>query len=89
MGYGCSYYAKGCNIDHISSRVLVRRLYSEYLSDVLKLLPASEGKSGGGGHCIRDCTPTRDRGQSEDKRSRRNFEAGQAVKLGVGGGGGG
>ena len=40
---------------------------------------------GGGGHCIGDCTPTRDRGQSEVKRSRRNFEAGQAVKLGIGG----
>ena len=38
-----------------------------------------------GGHCIGDCTPTRDRGQSEVKRSRRNFEAGQAVKLGIGG----
>ena len=38
-----------------------------------------------GWHCIDDCTPTRDRGQSEVKRSRRNFEAGQAVKLGVGG----
>ena len=38
-----------------------------------------------GGHCIIDCTPTRDRGQSEVKRSRRNFEAGQAVKLGIGG----
>ena len=36
-----------------------------------------------GGHCIGDCTPTRDRGQSEVKRSRRNFEAGQAVKLGI------
>ena len=39
----------------------------------------------GGGHCIGDCTPTRDRGQSEVKRSRRNLEAGQAVKLGIGG----
>ena len=38
-----------------------------------------------GGHCIIDRTPTRDRGQSEVKRSRRNFEAGQAVKLGIGG----
>ena len=38
-----------------------------------------------GGHCMGDCTPTRDRGQSEVKRSRRNFEAGQAVKLGIGG----
>ena len=38
-----------------------------------------------GGHCTGDCTPTRDRGQSEVKRSRRNFEAGQAVKLGIGG----
>ena len=38
--------------------------------------------TGGGGHCIGDCTPNRDRGQSEVKRSRRNFEAGQAVKLG-------
>ena len=38
-----------------------------------------------GGHRIGDCTPTRDRGQSEVKRSRRNFEAGQAVKLGIGG----
>ena len=37
------------------------------------------------GHCIGNCTPTRDRGQSEVKRSRRNFEAGQAVKLGIGG----
>ena len=38
-----------------------------------------------GGHCIGDCTPTRDRGQSEVRRSRRNFGAGQAVKLGIGG----
>ena len=38
------------------------------------------GGGGGGGHCIGDCTPTRDRGQSEVKRSRRNFGAGQAVK---------
>ena len=36
-----------------------------------------------GGHCIGDCTPTRDQGQSEVKQSRRNFEAGQAVKLGI------
>ncbi len=43
------------------------------------------GGGGGGGHCVGDCTPTRDRGQSEVKRSRRNFEAGQAVKLGIGG----
>ncbi len=42
-------------------------------------------QGGGGGHCIGDCTPTRDRGQSEVKRSRRNFEAGQAIKLGIGG----
>ena len=41
------------------------------------------GGGGGGGHCIGDCTPTRDRGQSEVKRSRRNFEVGQAVKLGI------
>ena len=40
---------------------------------------------GGGGHCIGDYTPTRDWDQSEVKRSRRNFEAGQAVKLGIGG----
>ena len=38
-----------------------------------------------GGHYIGDCTPTRDRGQNEVKRSRRNFGAGQAVKLGIGG----
>ena len=38
-----------------------------------------------GRHCIGDCTPTRNRSQSEVKRSRRNFEAGQAVKLGIGG----
>ena len=37
-----------------------------------------------GGHCIADCTPTRDQGQSEVKWSKRNFEAGQAVKLGIG-----
>ena len=35
----------------------------------------------GGGHCISDCTPTRVRGQSEVKWSRRNFKAGQAVKI--------
>ena len=34
-----------------------------------------------GGHCIGDCTPTHDRGQSEVERSRRNFEAGQVVKI--------
>ena len=38
-----------------------------------------------GGHYIGDCTPTRDRGQSEVKWSRRNFGAGQAVKVGIGG----
>ena len=38
-----------------------------------------------GGYCIGDCTPTHDCGQSEVKRSRQNFEAGQAVKLGTGG----
>ena len=39
---------------------------------------------GSWGHCIGNCTPTRDRGQSEPvKLSRRNFEAGQAVKLGI------
>ena len=37
-----------------------------------------------GGHYIGDCTPTRDRGRSEVKRSRQNFEAGQAVKVGIG-----
>ena len=39
-----------------------------------------------GGHCIYNCTPmaTCNRGQSEVKRSRRNFEAGQVVKLGIG-----
>ena len=36
-----------------------------------------------GGHCIGDCTPTSDWGQSEVKQSRRNFEAGQVVKLGI------
>ena len=36
-----------------------------------------------GGHCIGDCTPTRDRSQSEVKRPRRNFETGQVVKLGI------
>ena len=45
----------------------------------------SGGGGGGGGHCIGDCTPTSDRGQSEGKRSRQNFEAGQAVKLESGG----
>ena len=34
---------------------------------------------------IGDCTPTCDRGQSEVKRLRQNFEAGQAVKVGIGG----
>ena len=33
-----------------------------------------------GWHCIGDCTPTHNRGQSEVKWSRRNFEAGQGVK---------
>ena len=36
-----------------------------------------------GGHCIGDYTPTRDRGQSEVKRSRRNSEGGQTVKQGI------
>ena len=40
---------------------------------------ASSRGGGGGGGTLH--TPTRDRGQSEVKRSRRNFEAGQAVKL--------
>ena len=34
------------------------------------------------GH-IGNCAPTRDRGQSEMKWSRQNFEAGQVVKLGI------
>ena len=38
-----------------------------------------------GGHYIGDCIPTRDQGQSEVKRSRRNFGAGQAVEVGIGG----
>ena len=38
-----------------------------------------------GGTLHSNCTPTRDRGQREVKRSRRNFEAGQAVKVGIGG----
>ena len=38
-----------------------------------------------GGHCIGNCTPTRDRGQSEVKWSRQNFGPGEAVKLGIGG----
>ena len=37
----------------------------------------------GGGHYVGDCTPTRDQGQSEIKRSRRNFGGGQAVKVGI------
>ena len=43
------------------------------------------GRSTRGGHYIGDCTPTRDRGESEVKWSRRNFETGQAVKVGIGG----
>ena len=39
---------------------------------------------GGTLDCIGDCTPTRDRGQSEVKWSRRNFEAGQVVKRSSG-----
>ena len=38
-----------------------------------------------GGDTAQATTPTCDRGQSEVKRSRRNFEAGQVVKLGIGG----
>ena len=45
------------------------------------LLDVKQGR----GHCIGNCTPTHDWGQSEVKQSRRNFEAGQAVKLGTGG----
>ena len=40
---------------------------------------------GGGGHCRGNCTPTHNQGQSEVKRSRQNFETGQAVKIGIGG----
>ena len=36
-----------------------------------------------GGHYIGDCTPTRDQDQNEIKWSRWNFEAGQAVKVGI------
>ena len=49
----------------------------------LKLVPVNSWTRGE--HCIGECIPTRDRGQSEVKRSRRNFEAGQVVKLGIGG----
>ena len=35
-----------------------------------------------GEHYMGDCTPTRDRCQSEVKWSRQNFEVGQAVKVG-------
>ena len=38
-----------------------------------------------GGHRIGDCPPTRDWGQSEVNWSKQNFEAGQEVKLGIGG----
>ena len=38
-----------------------------------------------GGHYVGDCTPTRDQDQSEVKRSMWNFEAGQAVKIRIGG----
>ena len=38
-----------------------------------------------GGHYIGNCTPTRNWGQSEVKRSRQNFGASQAVKVGIGG----
>ena len=36
-----------------------------------------------GGTLHRHCTPTRDRGQSQVKRSRRNFGDGQAVQVGI------
>ena len=36
-----------------------------------------------GGHCIGNCTPTCEGGQSEVKRSMRNIEADQAVKIGI------
>ena len=36
-----------------------------------------------GGHYIGDRTPTHDWGQCEVKRSRWNFESGQAVKVGI------
>ena len=45
--------------------------------------PQSQNSLQGGKHYTGDCTPTHDRGQSEVKRSRWNFEAGQAVKLGI------
>ena len=38
-------------------------------------------KGGRGGHYIGNCTPTHDQGQSEVKRSRQNFGAGQVVKV--------
>ena len=37
-------------------------------------------QGGGGATTIGDCTPTHNHGQNEVKRSRQNFEAGQAVK---------
>ena len=36
-------------------------------------------------HYIGDYTPTCNRGQSEVKQSRQNSEAGQVVKIGIGG----
>ena len=40
------------------------------------------GQTSRGGHYIGDCIPTCDQGQSEVKRSRRIFGAGQTVKVG-------
>ena len=52
----------------------------------LQIFIAPQYNTRGGGHCIGDCTPTHNHGQSKVKRSRQNFEAGQAVKLGGTGG---
>ena len=52
---------------------------------MMHLLLELQGGGGGGGGTLHRRLYARDRGQSEVKRSRRNFEAGQAVKLGIGG----
>ena len=82
--YLCFIISKVSTTDLIPSFSIRQCINIKLISKFPEHLPP-DNRTSRGGHCIGDCTPTRDRGQSEVKRSRRNFEAGQAVKLGIGG----
>ena len=72
------------------SMIYITLVYSDMWQIVLKITTykinghACSHTIKGGGHCIGNYNPTCDQGQSEVKWLRWNFEAGQAIKLGIG-----